>query len=67
MLVAGEKHLTGFGGSGLIYESNNHVPFLTGVLSIKDLHSNKPVAVFTSIAHHVQWICNIYLNHVSIV
>ncbi|CAH1715671.1 unnamed protein product [Aphis gossypii] len=65
--VAGEKHLTGFGGSGLIYESYNHVPFLTGVLSIKDLHSNKPVAVFTSIAHHVQWICHIYLNHVSIV
>jgi len=34
----------GFSDSGLIYESNNHVLFLTGVLSIKDLHSNKLVS-----------------------
>ncbi|XP_026811097.1 modular serine protease-like [Rhopalosiphum maidis] len=65
-LVAGEKNLLGFGGSGLIFEQYEHnmpVQFLTGVLSIKDLNSMKSVAVFTSIQHHIQWIRNIYLNH----
>lgn len=42
------------------------VQFLTGVLSIKDLNSMKSVAVFTSIQHHIHWIRNIYLNHVSV-
>ncbi|XP_060836736.1 modular serine protease-like isoform X2 [Rhopalosiphum padi] len=65
-LVAGEKNLLGFGGSGLIFEHYEHnmpVQFLTGVLSIKDLNSMKSVAVFTSIKHHIHWIRNIYLNH----
>ncbi|XP_016661100.1 modular serine protease isoform X1 [Acyrthosiphon pisum] len=62
-LVTGERNLIGFGGSGLIYEYSTG-PFLTGIFSVKDLHSKNSIAVFTSIKYHVEWIRNIYGNYV---
>lgn len=46
---------------------HNDLHFLTGVISSIDVETYKtePIAVFTDVSRHIQWINNIYKNHTN--
>lgn len=41
--------------------------FLTGVISSIDVETSttEPIAVFTDVSRHIEWIHNIYKNHTN--
>lgn len=67
ILISGQGVLEGDSGAGFTQAygiSGSH--YLTGVVSNKNPDTNDPIALFTNISHHIQWIREIYTAHNTI-
>jgi len=61
-LISGQGVGKGDSGAGLCFLHQGSY-YLTGVVSIKDPNSKNPIAVFTGVKNHMQWISRLFKRY----